>query len=653
MEFPTPFDVIVVGGGHAGTEASLAAARMGCRTLLLTHSIETLGQMSCNPSIGGIGKGHLVKEVDALGGAMALATDEAGIQFRILNSSKGPAVRATRAQADRLLYKQAIRRRLENQPNLMLFQQAVDDLILEGDRVVGAVTQSGIRFRGRTVVLTAGTFLNGLIHIGLQNYAGGRAGDPPAISLAARLKERQLPQGRLKTGTPPRIDGRTIDFSVLEEQPGDSDPVPVFSFLGETTQHPGQLPCWITHTNPATHDIIRANLDRSPMYSGVIEGVGPRYCPSIEDKIHRFASKSSHQIFLEPEGLTTHEIYPNGISTSLPFDVQIRIVRSMKGLENAHILRPGYAIEYDYYDPRGLHPSLETRTIGNLYFAGQINGTTGYEEAGAQGLLAGINAARRAQGRDPWLPRRDQAYLGVLVDDLVTRGVSEPYRMFTSRAEYRLSLREDNADARLTEDGRKLGCVDDQRWEAFDRKHDAVAREIERLRSTWVNPRILAEAEAQRVLGKSIDREYTLADLLKRPEVAYADLLTLRRIDPSRTDSSRADAGLAGGPPAEGADTPAVAQQVEITIKYAGYVARQRDEVARQESSESTRIPGTIDYDEVRGLSFEVRQKLRASQPETIGQAARLSGITPAAISLLLVHIKRLNRGSGEGQLAA
>jgi tRNA uridine 5-carboxymethylaminomethyl modification enzyme len=643
VDFPTEFDVIVVGGGHAGTEACLAAARMGCRTLLLTHNIETLGQMSCNPSIGGIGKGHLVKEIDALGGAMALATDEAGIQFRILNSSKGPAVRATRAQADRLLYKQAIRRRLENQPNLMLFQQPVDDLMLDGDRVTGAVTQSGIRFRGRTVVLTAGTFLNGLIHIGLQNYAGGRAGDPPAASLAARLKERRLPQGRLKTGTPPRIDGRTIDFAVLEEQPGETDPIPVFSFIGRASMHPAQRPCWVTHTNAATHDIIRANLDRSPMYSGVIEGVGPRYCPSIEDKIHRFADKSSHQIFLEPEGLTTHEIYPNGISTSLPFDVQIRIVRSMKGLENAHILRPGYAIEYDYYDPRGLHPSLETRLIGNLYFAGQINGTTGYEEAGAQGLLAGINAALRVQGREPWYPRRDQAYLGVLVDDLVTRGVSEPYRMFTSRAEYRLSLREDNADARLTDDGRKLGCVDDARWDAFSRKRDAVAREIERLRSTWVNPRLLAEAEAQRVLGKSIDREHTLADLLRRPEVDYRTLLTLQAHDD----------GPIGGPPAAGADAPDVAEQVEIALKYAGYIARQHDEVERQMSSETTRIPAALDYDDVRGLSIEVRQKLRAGRPETIGQAARISGMTPAAISLLLVHIKRLNRGGGEGKRAA
>jgi tRNA uridine 5-carboxymethylaminomethyl modification enzyme len=636
MLYPTQFDVIVIGGGHAGTEAALAAARMGASTLLLTHSIETLGQMSCNPSIGGIGKGHLVKEVDALGGAMAAAADEAGIQFRILNGSKGPAVRATRAQADRVLYRQAIRRRLENQPNLLLFQQAVDDLILDGERVVGAVTQSGIRFRAHAVVLTAGTFLNGLVHIGLKNYAAGRAGDPPSISLAARLRELKLPQGRLKTGTPPRVDGRTIDFSRCEEQPGDLDPVPVFSFLGTAEQHPRQVPCWITHTNARTHEVIRANLDRSPMYSGVIEGVGPRYCPSIEDKVHRFAGKSSHQIFLEPEGLTTNEFYPNGISTSLPFDVQVEIVRSMKGLEHAHILRPGYAIEYDYFDPRALRSSLETRSIAGLFFAGQINGTTGYEEAAAQGLLAGINAALQVQGREPWSPRRDQAYIGVLVDDLVTRGVAEPYRMFTSRAEYRLSLREDNADLRLTEIGRALGCVEDRRWEAFCRKRDAVERELQRLRSTWVNPRLVGAAEAERALGKALEREYTLSDLLKRPMVSYDRLLTL----------VSADGGPVGGPPVEGADDPQVAEQVEIATKYAGYIARQRDEVARHEAHESTRIPEGLDYAQVSGLSIEVRQKLAAARPETVGQAARISGVTPAAISLLLVHLKRRSKGS-------
>lgn len=621
MHCPETFDVIVIGGGHAGTEACMATARMGLNTLLLTHTIETVGAMSCNPAIGGIGKGHLVKEIDALGGVMAQAADQAGIQFRILNNRKGPAVRATRCQADRALYRSAVRTLIENQPHLRVFQQAAADLIVEGDRVTGVITQTGIRFAAEAVVLTAGTFLAGRIHVGLTNYEGGRAGDPPSNALAARLRELPLHVGRLKTGTPPRLDGRSIDFAQLTEQPGD-EPCPVFSYLGSVDEHPRQVSCWITHTNERTHDIIRGGLDRSPMYTGIIEGVGPRYCPSIEDKIHRFAGKNSHQIFLEPEGLQTHEFYPNGISTSLPFDIQYQLVRSMKGLENAHITRPGYAIEYDFFDPRDLDYSLQTRPIQGLFFAGQINGTTGYEEAAAQGLLAGINAGRHVRAEAPWWPNRDEAYLGVLIDDLITRGATEPYRMFTSRAEHRLFLREDNADLRLTEIGRRLGLVNDGRWQAFETKREAIERESQRLRALWVRPAQLAEDDAQRVLHGALARESRAAELLCRPEVSYAGLMSLPGIGPSTAD-------------------PRVAEQVEIQAKYAGYIERQREEIERQRHHEELVLPADLDYTAVHGLSREVREKLDRHRPQTLGQAGRIPGVTPAAVSLLLIHLKR------------
>lgn len=621
MQYHEQFDVIVVGGGHAGTEAATAAARMGMNTLLLTHNIDTLGHMSCNPAIGGIGKGHLVREVDALGGIMARAIDLGGIQFRTLNSSKGPAVRATRAQADRLLYKAVVRQMLENYPNLKIFQQACDDLIMDGDRVAGVVTQSGIRISGKTVVLTVGTFLNGLIHIGMENYKGGRAGDPPSIALAQRLRELPLRIDRLKTGTPPRIDARSVDFSVMQEQHGD-DPRPVFSFIGNASQHPRQVPCYVTHTNERTHEVIRNNLDRSPMYAGVIEGIGPRYCPSIEDKITRFADKTAHQIFVEPEGLTTHELYPNGISTSLPFDVQVQIVRSVRGFENAHITRPGYAIEYDFFDPRDLKANMENKCIPNLFFAGQINGTTGYEEAAAQGLMAGLNAALRAQDKDPWNPRRDQAYMGVMMDDLSTLGTREPYRMFTSRAEYRLLLREDNADIRLTAIGRELGLVDDERWSKFNAKMEQVELERQRMRSTWIHPQHPSLEAVNALVNTPLTREQSLEELLRRPEVTYDALMAIEGIGPSVTD-------------------PAAAEQVEIQIKYAGYIERQHDEVEKQLRNENTLLPLDLDYREVNGLSNEVKAKLNDAKPQTIGQASRISGITPAAISILLVHLKK------------